>query len=81
MGTATRELVDTLRHEDDILLGAAVSPDGRWLALPAVVEADDGVSGRLQVWDLSTPARSTASWRAPPGRSPPPSSAPTASGW
>ena len=46
--------MDTLRNEDDIVLGAAISPDGRWLVVPAVVEAEDGVSGRLQVWDLST---------------------------
>ena len=32
--TSTRELVDVLRHEDDIILGAAISPDGRWLAVP-----------------------------------------------
>ena len=52
--TTSRELVDTLHNGHDIVLGAAISPDGRWLAAPAVVEADGGVSGRLQVWDLST---------------------------
>lgn len=36
------------------MLSAAISPDGRWLAVPAVVETEDGVSGRLQVWNLST---------------------------
>ena len=46
--------MDVLRHEDDIILGAAISPDGRWLAVPAVVETDEGVVGRLQIWDLST---------------------------
>lgn len=52
--TSTRALVGVLRHEDDIILGAAISPDGRWLAVPAVAETDEGVVGRLQVWDLST---------------------------
>ncbi len=52
--TATREQVAVLDHEDDITLGAAVSPDGRWLAVPAVVELEDDVQGRLQVWDLRT---------------------------
>ncbi len=52
--TATREQVAVLDHEDDITLGAAVSPDGRWLAVPAVVELEDDIQGRLQVWDLRT---------------------------
>lgn len=50
--TATREQVAVLDHEDDITLGAAVSPDGRWLAVPAVVELEDDIQGQLQVWDL-----------------------------
>ena len=54
--TATREQVAVLDHEDDILLGAAVSPDGRWLAVPAVVELEDEIQGQLQVWDLRSGA-------------------------
>jgi WD40 repeat protein/tRNA A-37 threonylcarbamoyl transferase component Bud32 len=53
--TATRQRVDVLRHEDDISLGAAISPDGRWLAVPAIYLAGGGrPAGRLQVWDLTT---------------------------
>lgn len=52
--TATRKRIAVLKYKEDILLGAAVSPDGRWLVVPAVWETDDDVGGRLQVWDLST---------------------------
>ena len=51
--TATRRRVGVLPTRDAVLLGAAVSPDGRWLAVPAVHEANDGKPwGNLQVWDL-----------------------------
>ncbi len=51
--TATRRRVDVLRNGDDISLSAAISPDGRWLAVPAVHRTADGlVAGRLHVWDL-----------------------------
>jgi WD40 repeat protein/class 3 adenylate cyclase len=52
--TESRTRVDVLRDGDDILLDAAVSPDGRWLAVPAVSETPAGPFGRLQIWDLST---------------------------
>ena len=33
---ATRQRLAALRHEDDFGLAAAISPDGRWLAVPAI---------------------------------------------
>ncbi|MET0825824.1 MAG: WD40 repeat domain-containing protein, partial [Acidimicrobiales bacterium] len=51
---ATRTQIDVLAHEDDLDLDAAVSPDGRWLVIPAVAEDADGFESHLQVWDLST---------------------------
>src|SRR5205823_12814631 len=52
--TATRRRTAVLRYQHDIVLDAAISPDGRWLALPAVWEEADAVGSRLQVWDLTT---------------------------
>ena len=46
---ATGERVAVLRHGKNLILGGAISPDGRWLVLPAIRES--GV-GFLQVWDL-----------------------------
>ena len=54
VGDRDARQVDVLRNKNEILLGVAVSPDGRWLVVPAVVETTAGVSGRLQVWDLET---------------------------
>ena len=63
--TATRRRVGALRDGDDIVLGAAVSPDGRWLVAPSVREHPDGPEGRLQVWDL--PARRLVRTEPSPG--------------
>ena len=53
--TSTRQRIDVLRNGDDISLAAAISPDGRWLVVPAIYVADDGQpASRLQVWDLRT---------------------------
>ena len=79
--TATRALVDVLRHEDDILLDAAISPDGRWLAVPAVVETDDGVVGSPPGLGPVDPHARPGGARARLAGSPRPSSAPTAGGW
>jgi WD40 repeat protein/class 3 adenylate cyclase len=50
---ASRRRVAVLDANDDVLLGAAVSPDGHWLVVPASHEVDDGQPvGNLQVWDL-----------------------------
>jgi WD40 repeat protein/class 3 adenylate cyclase len=51
----TRRQIGALRHGRDLAFGVAISPDGRWLVVPAVAETDEGVSSLLQVWDL--PAR------------------------
>ena len=37
-----------------ISLGGAISPDGRWLAVPAIYETGPLFGGRLQVWDLES---------------------------
>jgi len=50
--TSTRRQVGALRDGNDILLGAAMSPDGRYLVVPAIRETSDDVVGRLQIWDL-----------------------------
>ena len=51
--TDTRKQVGVLDHEDDMLLDAAVSPDGRWLVAAAYwQEGDDEFGNGLQVWDL-----------------------------
>src|SRR4030095_731202 len=50
--TGTRRQLAALVHEDDLSLAAAISPDGRTLAVPAVHEAEDTADGRLEVWDL-----------------------------
>ncbi len=66
--TATRRRVDVLRNGDDISLSAAISPDGRWLAVPAVYQTADGLgAGRLHVWDLLS--RTLHTHRREPGRS------------
>src|SRR5437763_643633 len=50
--TATRRRAGTLRNEHDMLLDAAVSPDGQWLAAAAYWQQGDQFGSRLQVWDL-----------------------------
>ena len=50
--TATRRRLAALRNGDDIVLGAAISPDGRRLVVPAISEA--ARASHLQVWDLET---------------------------
>ena len=50
--TATRRRLAALRNGDDIVLGAAISPDGRQLVVPAISEA--ARTSHLQVWDLET---------------------------
>ena len=49
---ATRERIAVLRHGRRRMLGGAISPDGRWLVLPAIREEDGTPIGVLQVWDL-----------------------------
>ena len=49
---ATRERIAVLRHGRRRMLGGAISPDGRWLVLPAIREEDGRPIGVLQVWDL-----------------------------
>ena len=50
--TTSRRRLAVLDHGDGILLGAAISPSGRWLAVPAIYEKPRFKS-RLQVWDLA----------------------------
>jgi WD40 repeat protein/class 3 adenylate cyclase/tRNA A-37 threonylcarbamoyl transferase component Bud32 len=52
--TATRKRVAALQHEKDFALNAAVSPDGHWLAVPALYETESGGGSRLEVWDMRT---------------------------
>ena len=52
--TATRRRRATLTYEDDFSLAAAISPDGRWLAVPAIYDKGNLPAGRLEVWDLRT---------------------------
>ncbi len=49
--TRTRRRLAVLDHGNGILLGAAISPSGRWLAVPAIYETPRPRS-LLQVWDL-----------------------------
>ena len=63
--TATRGQITTLRDGDDLAFDAAMSPDGRWLAVPALTENDEDVRAHLQVWDL--PARRLAGVVDSPG--------------
>ena len=49
---ATHERIAVLRHGKNVILGGAISPDGRWLVLPAIREEGDDVISFLQVWDL-----------------------------
>jgi WD40 repeat protein len=49
--TVSRRRLAVLDRGDGILLGAAISPDGRWLAVPAIYEKPRPES-RLQLWDL-----------------------------
>ncbi len=51
--TRTRRRLAVLDRGDGILLGAAISPNGRWLAVPAIYETPPVPVGRLQVWDLT----------------------------
>ncbi len=44
--------VAVLRQGRNIILGGAISPDGRWLVVPVIRETEDGVTSLLQVWDL-----------------------------
>jgi WD40 repeat protein/class 3 adenylate cyclase/tRNA A-37 threonylcarbamoyl transferase component Bud32 len=53
--TATRHRVATLRNDHDMLLDAAISPDGHWLAAAAYWVDGEEYGSRLEVWDL--PAR------------------------
>ena len=54
--TRTHRRIATLRRADGgVNLGAAFSPDGRWLAVPAALtgpSADE--SGGMEIWDLET---------------------------
>lgn len=50
--TTSRRRLAILDRGDGILLGAAISPSGRWLAVPAIYEKPRPES-RLQVWDLA----------------------------
>ena len=50
--TTSRRRLAVLDHGNGILLGAAISPSGRWLAVPAIYEKPRFES-RLQVWDLA----------------------------
>jgi WD40 repeat protein/class 3 adenylate cyclase len=53
--TSTGRRTATLQHENDFSLSAAISPDGRWLAVPAIYPTPDELpAGRLEVWDLRT---------------------------
>ncbi len=49
--TASHHRLAVLDKGDGIALGAAISPDGRWLAVPAIYEKPQPRS-RLQIWDL-----------------------------
>jgi WD40 repeat protein/class 3 adenylate cyclase len=50
----TRRRIATLRRGDDIVLDAAISPDGRTLAAASVTDGERGPTSHLQVWDLET---------------------------
>ena len=50
--TTSRRRLAVLDHGNGILLGAAISPSGRWLAVPAIYETPK-LRSRLQVWDLA----------------------------
>ena len=50
--TTSRRRLAVLDHGNGILQGAAISPSGRWLAVPAIYEKPRFES-RLQVWDLA----------------------------
>jgi WD40 repeat protein len=50
--TTSRRRLAVLDHGNGILLGAAISPNGRWLAVPAIYEKP-GLHSSLQVWDLA----------------------------
>lgn len=52
--TTTRRRRATLTYKDDFSLSAAISPDGRWLAVPAIYDKGNLPAGRLEVWDLRT---------------------------
>ena len=49
--TTSRRRLSVLDRGNGILLGAAISPNGRWLAVPAIYETPR-IRSRLQVWDL-----------------------------
>ncbi len=52
---ATHRRTATLRHANDLVLDASISPDGRTLAAATVSEDENGnPSSHLQVWDLDT---------------------------
>ena len=50
--TTSRRRLAVLDHGNGILQDAAISPDGKWLAVPAIYEKPKFES-RLQVWNLS----------------------------
>ena len=50
--TTSRRRLAVLDHGNGILQDAAISPSGRWLAVPAIYEKPRFES-RLQVWDLA----------------------------
>ena len=50
--TSSRRRLAVLDRGNGILLGAAISPSGRWLAVPAIYEKPE-LRSRLQVWDLA----------------------------
>ena len=68
LGHATHRRLDVLRRSDgDISLDAAISPDGRWLVVPASTGGRrGGYEATLQVWDLED--RTPRDRRREPGR-------------
>ena len=50
----THKRVAAFQHGHDILLGAALSPDGKTLAVPALYQRGDEYLSRLQVWNVET---------------------------
>ena len=76
---ATRRRLGVLRRSGGgISLDAAISPDGRWLAVPVHRQVGNRYRATLEVWDLKDRRLENSGRRARPARSPPRRSPPTA---